>query len=292
MPDLVEKYFNADLTEAEQEALSQALLESDEAALQFETMAQESYLSFGLPNPQPRWSDGPKGPSPSAAGLKPWFWVGLAAVGAAAFWGYHHRPAFFKKADPSSQAPQAASIARAKPGQASTGVAPGQGVDPAGKGYPINPKPETSLLGTSSAGKWNQPAPPVSGRSAAAHPGASPAPEADSGNTSLTTTSPVVAAAAPFHRQAPPVNLDQNPSKTFSGLSVQVGLAKPGPLKVRVLDDRGTEETVIYRGRLNPGNWVFEWDGQLSDGRHAPAGFYRIEVRSGTYTQSKKIQIQ
>lgn len=94
------------------------------------------------------------------------------------------------------------------------------------------------------------------------------------------------------HAQAAPINLAQNPSQNYSGLSVEISLAKPAPLAVRVLDTRGTEMAALYRGNLGPGNWVFQWDGQLSDGRSASAGYYQIEVQSGLFVQTKKIQIQ
>lgn len=57
MADLVEKYFQQDLTEAEQEALSGSLLSSDETALKFERMAGEAYARYGLPDLQPHWTD-------------------------------------------------------------------------------------------------------------------------------------------------------------------------------------------------------------------------------------------
>jgi hypothetical protein len=55
MPDLVDKFFQRDLSEAEQASLSAALLSSDETALKFETKAEKAYLSFGLPIPQAHW---------------------------------------------------------------------------------------------------------------------------------------------------------------------------------------------------------------------------------------------
>jgi hypothetical protein len=55
VPDLVDAFFKRDLTEAEQEALSRELLNSDKAALKFESKAKALYLSFGLAVPIIRW---------------------------------------------------------------------------------------------------------------------------------------------------------------------------------------------------------------------------------------------
>lgn len=51
MVDLVEKFFTQDLSEAEQEALSQYLERSPEAALNYERLLEQNYLATGLPQP-------------------------------------------------------------------------------------------------------------------------------------------------------------------------------------------------------------------------------------------------
>ena len=99
MPDLVDTFFKRDLTEAEQEALSRELLNSDKAALKFESKAKALYLSFGLAVPIMRWPKQGKLPwhtaSAHSAGhgagllhhlihvthLSHWIWPSLIVVG-------------------------------------------------------------------------------------------------------------------------------------------------------------------------------------------------------------------
>ncbi|HVZ80702.1 MAG TPA: FlgD immunoglobulin-like domain containing protein [bacterium] len=89
-----------------------------------------------------------------------------------------------------------------------------------------------------------------------------------------------------------PINLDQDPKAHYSGVSVQVHLTHPGPLQVKVFDTRGVEVTPLYSGSLGTGHWVFEWDGRLANGELAAPGFYQIEVRVGSFSQRKSIQIR
>jgi hypothetical protein len=83
MNDLIGKYFRSDLSDAEEQALSDLLKTSDEAALKFGEMAEGKYASYGLPEPDladlaktaPYW----KGLlAPAAvlmlAGVGAWFW--------------------------------------------------------------------------------------------------------------------------------------------------------------------------------------------------------------------------
>ena len=51
MDRLMNKYFNAELTEAESKALSRRLATSEEAAWRFAEKAKEIYADFGLPEP-------------------------------------------------------------------------------------------------------------------------------------------------------------------------------------------------------------------------------------------------
>jgi flagellar hook assembly protein FlgD len=89
-----------------------------------------------------------------------------------------------------------------------------------------------------------------------------------------------------------PVNLDLNPPKAYPNLSVEINQTQLGFLTVRVVDPQGVQVTVLYKGNLAPGRWMFEWDGKLADGGPATPGFYQIEVRSGGTVQQKSIQIQ
>ncbi len=51
MADLVEKFFTADLTDSEEEALDSLLASSEEASGRFAELAAKAYQSFGLPDP-------------------------------------------------------------------------------------------------------------------------------------------------------------------------------------------------------------------------------------------------
>src|SRR5271170_2282593 len=97
MFDLVEKYFKEDLTEPEQAALEDSLLNSDEVALKFEAMAKEAYVRYGLPEPQPHWGNS-NGPFPSAGmGLQPLLWVlGIGAGLVLGWWRFHPALPFLK----------------------------------------------------------------------------------------------------------------------------------------------------------------------------------------------------
>lgn len=49
MSDLLEKFFNEDLSDAEEEAFEKSFLESPEAASRFNVLAEEAYAATGLP---------------------------------------------------------------------------------------------------------------------------------------------------------------------------------------------------------------------------------------------------
>lgn len=72
MADLIEKYFQEDLTETEEKALGDEILSSEETALRLGEKAEEAYKSLGLP--EPVWpGSGPY--MPGATKSYPWFWV-------------------------------------------------------------------------------------------------------------------------------------------------------------------------------------------------------------------------
>ena len=267
MLELVEKYFQSDLTEPEMEQLSRALLDSEESALLFEFLARETYLSFGLPEPQSQ------GPRPPLGG--PGTWMGavvlLVGLGLAAFLGRYHggSPALAGSVGPKTMAGAAQVAAPKDPAHSLSGLRP---VPAMNKGTAAS-DPDPSVAAYS---RQRVPGDPQMGRSSDPGPGAK---IGDKGHQFPANPST-------------PIDLDANPGRTFSGISVQVSQAKAGPLSVRVLDRDGREVTPLYQGILGPGNWAFEWDGQLLGGKKAEPGFYRIEVRSGAFVQYKKIQIQ
>jgi hypothetical protein len=47
----------------------------------------------------------------------------------------------------------------------------------------------------------------------------------------------------------------------------------------------------LYVGMLKPGEWTFEWEGQLEDGSPASPGIYEVETQSGPTVLRKRVQI-
>jgi len=257
MADLVEKYFQSDLSEAEQEALSRQLLDSEESALKFERLAKEAYGRFGLPEPQPRWKD-----HPPSAGLD-WRYgaelvVVLGVLGGALFGFLHLKNRLL--------VPEAGAPLRQAPPIVKTNVEK----NPSGPPAVSN---DERAAGENSARR--------DGAGAVSHPAASAIP-------TLSAPSAVSLPAA----AGTPINVDLNPSQTFSNLSVVIAQPQTGFLTVWVEDSKGEAVKTLYNGILNPGNWKFEWDGKRSNGLPAQPGFYQIAVRSGASIQRKTVQIQ
>ncbi len=262
MSELVEKYFQEDLSESEQDLLAQSLLESEDAAFQFSRLAREAYLRFGLPEPEPEWKDLPpafdaeKGGAFSILGIL-FLALGLAAAGAGAAWHFGLLPGFSK----------------------TRACGPVNVCAPPASGKGLATAPGDSLgAGLSASGRYgkNRVKKELETGSSANH-----APAAASS----------VVSAAP-EEAITPVNLDVHPATQFPNLSVVVNQAQAEPLKVSVLDPTGAEARVLYQGTLTPGHWVFEWNGLLAGGQKPPAGFYQIQVQSGLFAQQKTVQIQ
>jgi hypothetical protein len=284
MPDLVDQYFQEDLTEAEQQALSEFLLVSEEAALKFEALAKESYLRYGHPEPQPKWNDPPSPPSVPGTGWGPWLWTPVVILGLGAL--YH-----FLQANQVSS-PQKGLVSQAQNQAVLTAytglpkaapVSEKQFTEKKVKNIDLDPG---SNNGEKAQGAFQE----VSSVSGQRVPLDSeiPTPQLQKAEIpqAAVLSHPVPSAGAT------PVNLDLNPTKTYSNLSVVVNQSQLGFISVRLTDPRGAEIKRLYLGNLGPGNWVFEWDGKLPNGLAASPGYYQIEVKSGSFIQRKSIQIQ
>jgi hypothetical protein len=252
VPDLIEKFFREDLTEAEEQALSGMLDSSEEAAERFGGLAEAAYYRFG--HPKPEWEGPDALPPRGGGGLKPWTWlVALATVAGLAYW------AWGKKGEGQLDASMPPALKEAR--QPLAEKAPRK----------LKGRPEEAAPGTQ--GESRKPpqaaAPPLVGK--VPEKGAAGVPEP---RTILT-----------------PVNLDEHPTHKFSSISVKINQAQAGLVKVRVLDMAGEEITPLYEGEL-PARWVFDWDGKLGNGRMVAPGYYRIEVESGSFTGHKNIRIQ
>jgi hypothetical protein len=123
MADLIQEFFQRDLTEAEQEALSQSLQGSPEEALRYERLLEQNYLATGLPSPSlPKGLGSLPGTAASLASktVLPQvmaFLVCLAVAGVAVW-------KFWPKTELAPSAPGLAASMEAKPIQALSRVAP------------------------------------------------------------------------------------------------------------------------------------------------------------------------
>ena len=77
-----------------------------------------------------------------------------------------------------------------------------------------------------------------------------------------------------------------------NNLRVVVTRQAPGPVTVRVMDPTGIEVRRMYEGVLQPGRWVFDWDGRLQNGGAALPGRYKIEVDSDAGNQAREVMIR
>jgi len=61
---------------------------------------------------------------------------------------------------------------------------------------------------------------------------------------------------------------------------------------IRILGAQDQEVRLLFAGFLQPGSWVFEWDGRNKDNVPTPAGSYFIEAQSGKDRVRKAVQIE
>ncbi len=92
----------------------------------------------------------------------------------------------------------------------------------------------------------------------------------------------------------PPVMIPERLASTAEGnrLSVVVELEKSSSVRVSILDPHNQMVRALFTGSLKPGKWSLHWDGLLDNGSKAPAGDYRIQVKSGSTEMSKTVRIE
>jgi hypothetical protein len=260
MLELTKKYFSQDLTEDEEQALSEALRDSPDEAEDFGKMAEEAYYRYGFS--RPLWPGSPENPAGGRSGFRPWMGLLILALGgAAAFWMWNsHR---------------IDSIVRSS----SAGIR--KETSPA-------PHPHSNLSKGQLAALSSFPVKRESNtETRQAFPGKGP------GEGKVpSTTEGVSGSRVPEGSMLTPINLEEAPSRPYSSLSMRVNLAEPVSLIVRVVDMRGLEVTPLYQGNLGAGHWIFEWNGKLANGGHASKGYYQIEVRAGSVVQRKNLEIR
>jgi len=59
--------------------------------------------------------------------------------------------------------------------------------------------------------------------------------------------------------------------------------------EITVRDLTGRLVATLQRGRLEPGEHLFRWDGATASGQHAPAGVYFIEFRGRAGSVSRRL---
>ena len=121
----------------------------------------------------------------------------------------------------------------------------------------------------------------------ALHKPAPPVPSALSPVKPLAAVQPSLAPARP----KPAGPLPAVPGLEGRNLQVEVDVAHPGLVTVRVLGPQGDEVRHLYTGFLQKGGWRFTWDGLLADGKAAPEGHYLIEVKSGQGNFTKPVDL-
>jgi len=259
MPDLIDKYFTTDLNEAEDESLSNWLWSNDAAAERFVEASRQAYLDCGLPEPD--W-EGPlsKFDPPRGGGI-PWWGLTFLVLGLSAV---------LLITGP---------IGKGLWGQDPTSVPSDQGPSA------LEGRPAAANLVSREARPRTQEKDPQRVQVDRSIPE-----EGDLEGSGISGEKPAGRASSLVSHPKAPERKD--PAKSYSGLSVEVDLPRTADLAVVVLDPTGTQVGSIYRGQLDPGDWVFEWDGKLSSGQAAQPGYYRIEVRSGSYSQKKTVQIR
>lgn len=268
MADLIDKFFKEDLTEAEKKILGEQLETSDEAARRFGEMASEAYQRFGLPEPQ--WTGPDK--FPVSAKRRSRFWISFCLVfaflGLLAGWVWLH----FHSVKPKSASPSHALPSTHLPYKSNTSVPP----------QLTKKKPSVPLVQERPSILNHAPVP------AQSIPPLPTAVSAKSPSVFINGSLPPLPVVTP---RLTPMNLDQMSNQPYSSLSVQLHLSSPRALVVRVLDDKGNELVPLFNGTLQAGTWSFEWNGLLSDGKVAPSGTYEIQVKAGSWTQAKEVEI-
>ena len=250
--DLIVKFFREDLTEAEEEALSQRLSSSVEDALRLGQHAEASYRHYGLP--EPKWTGGPPPGFYPKSGFKFGLWLPVVLLAGLAAWvGWRYWLDKENKLSAPVPAPSA-SLALSHPSGKKAGhsaarrsqeVIPGRLEDKSIQ------DPKALVAATASSGVLNNMRPALT---------------------------PVNAAGQPHH--------------PYSNLEVVVKRTKAGEVTVRVLQPDGSQAVMLYQGSLQPGSWIFDWNGRLADGGAPPSGTYQIQVVSGPVTMNKAVVIQ
>jgi hypothetical protein len=263
--DPIVKFFREDLTQAEEQALSDKLASSSEEAVRFGQHAEASYRYYGLPEPEWRGGGPPSGFFPRP-GFRPVIWLSVALLAGFLGWfSWHILTLSRGKGNGAVPAQQKiTSQAQTPPGLPDSNEAVPETMTRPSESTALPDKPsgfaqEQSPGGQS--GAFSKPTPPWEG-------------------------------SMPLTAVSTPVNVTAQPHHPHSNLEVMIRRSSPGQVTVEVLNPSGTPVVLLYQGLLEPGNWAFDWNGRLGDGSPAPPGTYHIQVQSGSILQSRSVVLR
>jgi hypothetical protein len=259
---LSDEYFKRDLSEAEEQQLSDELASSSEEAQHMAKRMGELYAQTGLP--EPVWHDKPLPSSliPGQVGiLKKLLIPGLilALSGVLCYWGYRclNRP--------------------------SAGLMP-----PAGPSESLTQPPASqpdSMKNTDATIPTVKKSSAVQNRVTTVTAPAKAAPKAAGSVGQSPSTS--ASAGQPGVPPAPAA-----PGRTYQELSVVVDLPQSALATVRVYDKSNIEIRLLFAGILPQGQRTFAWDGKDEAGLVAPPGVYFIEIKSGEKVMRQEVHVE
>ncbi len=297
MADLVDKFYSADLSESEEEALDGLLASSLEAAGRFAQKAAEAYDRYGLPDPDSRPGRG-----------SGWRGLGLWALALVLMASYGLWQVLWKvKPTGTIHMPGLYSNTPASPVSGSTGSSTSVGLpeeEITSSGKPGSSKPshartrrfsnplpvkesKTQTLVSKSNGVKTVP-PMVSSQGPVS--GSFSTTGADKGPT--LNPSAMGSGQSSLRPEIPPPLTPGFSTKGYSRLKIDLAIGQNGPVTVRILDSAGADVKSLYSGSLAAGTYSFTWDGKLDNGKTAPPGQYQIESRNDSTVQDKEFWIQ
>ena len=90
---------------------------------------------------------------------------------------------------------------------------------------------------------------------------------------------------------APSSMLRVYPNPFNPSTSIELTLARTGPVDVDVFDLRGRRVNVLRGGVRSPGSVILQWDGTSSSGREMPSGTYILRARADGAVRTAKVKL-
>ncbi|RMG65237.1 MAG: T9SS C-terminal target domain-containing protein, partial [Calditrichaeota bacterium] len=84
--------------------------------------------------------------------------------------------------------------------------------------------------------------------------------------------------------------LEQNYPNPFNpATTIPFQLRQASEVTLEIYNARGQLVKTLFRGRLQPGQYRFRWDGTTAEGKRASSGIYLYQLKSGRQIQSRKM---